>query len=77
VLGLAWNFGCTGGTARLQSAVTEAEKGRIQELDDMLVAVAASLASLASGIVYAGLGWTAISVVILPVAALSILALRR
>jgi len=74
VLGLAWNFGCTGGTARLQSAVTEAEKGRIQGLNDMLVAVAASLAS---GIVYTGLGWTAISVVILPVAALSILALRR
>ena len=66
-----------GGTAMLQSAVTEAEKGRIQGLNDMLVAVAASLASLASGIVYAGLGWTAISVVILPVAALSILALRR
>ena len=77
LLGLAWNFGYTGGTAMLQSAVTEAEKGRIQGVNDMLVAVAASLASLASGVVYAGLGWTAISVAILPVAVLAILALPR
>ena len=77
VLGVAWNFGYTGGTAMLQSALNEAEKGRIQGLNDMLVAIAASLASLSSGAIYAGLGWTALSVAVLPVAMLAILAVRR
>lgn len=76
VLGLAWNFGYTGGTALLQDAVTEAEKGRVQGINDMLVATAASLASLGSGAVYAGLGWAAIAVATLPVVALAMIIVR-
>jgi len=76
VLGLAWNFGFTGATAMLQEAVTPEERGRAQGVNDMTVAAASALASLASGAVYAGLGWMAISLAIVPVALLAIIALR-
>ena len=76
LLGLAWNFGFTGATAMLQEAANPAERGRAQGINDMMVAAASSLASLASGAVYAGLGWMAISLAIVPVALLGVLALR-
>lgn len=68
LLGVAWNFGYIGGSHLLQTALADTEKGRIQGVNDTLVALASALASLASGAVYAGIGWTAISAAILPVA---------
>ncbi|MEM8979531.1 MAG: MFS transporter [Pseudomonadota bacterium] len=49
LLGLGWNFGFIGATAMLTSSHTEAERGRIQGLNDAIVFTGVTFASLASG----------------------------
>lgn len=57
LLGVGWNFGFIGGTYLLQTAVTEKERPLIQGINDTLLAIASSIASLSSGALYAGFGW--------------------
>ena len=72
LLGVGWNFGFIGATTMLTSAHTDAERGRMQGLNDFLVFGGVTLASFSSG----GLmncsggsvqaGWTAVNMAMLP-----------
>lgn len=57
LLGVGWNFSFIGGTYLLQSSLTEDERPLIQGINDTLLAIASSLASLSAGVLYAGFGW--------------------
>ena len=81
LLGLGWNFGYIGATAMLANAHNKAEQGRVQGLNDMLVAASVTLASLASGSMLncsgnsTVEGWTTINLATLPFLAMAIAAL--
>lgn len=62
LLGVGWNFGFIGGTNLLQSAVSEQERPLIQGVNDTIIAIASSVASLSSGALYAGFGWPELAV---------------
>jgi MFS family permease len=62
LLGLGWNFGYIAGSSLLSQSLTGAERGRIQGLNDMLVAFAAAMGSLSSGPLFALGGFGAVAV---------------
>lgn len=62
LLGVGWNFGFIGGTHLLQSAVSDQERPLIQGVNDTIVAIASSGASLSAGALYAGFGWAELAV---------------
>ena len=61
LLGLGWNFSFVGGSTLLADQLSPAERAPIQGLNDMLVGLASALASLSSGVVYAGIGFPAMA----------------
>ncbi|WP_171207413.1 MULTISPECIES: MFS transporter [unclassified Ruegeria] len=77
LLGIGWNFGFIGATAMLAESHTEAERGRMQGLNDLLVFGGVTFASVASG----GLmncsggsaieGWTAVNLAMIPLLTLA------
>ena len=77
LLGFGWNFGFIGATTMLTSAHTQAERGRMQGLNDLIVFGGVTLASFSSG----GLmncsggsvqaGWSAVNLAMLPFLALA------
>ena len=88
LLGLGWNFGFIGATTMLTAAHGEAERGRMQGMNDLILFGGVTLASISSG----GLmncsggtvqeGWHAVNLAMLPFLALAggaliWLALRR
>ena len=70
LLGIGWNFGFVSGTHMLQASLNKQNQAQIQGVNDTLLAVASSLASLLSGILYSGFGWIGLAVVTVPVLAL-------
>lgn len=72
LLGLGWNFGFIGGTAMLTESYKPAERGKVQGVNDFLIAAAMVVASFSSGKILAGPGWTAIAWIVLPMALLSL-----
>ncbi|MEO0343518.1 MAG: MFS transporter [Pseudomonadota bacterium] len=72
LLGLGWNFAFIGATAMLSTAHSDAEKGRVQGMNDFFVFGMVTIASLASG----GLmncsggdpvmGWISVNVAMVP-----------
>lgn len=62
LLGVGWNFGFIGGTHLLQSAVSEQERPLIQGVNDTILAVASSVASLSAGALYTGFGWRELAI---------------
>lgn len=77
LLGIGWNFGFIGGTYMLQAAVPPEERPLVQGLNDTLIAAAASIAALLSGIFYIGLGWTGLAALAAPILIVGILILLR
>jgi predicted MFS family arabinose efflux permease len=75
LLGVGWNFGFIGGTYLLQSSLSEDERPLIQGINDTILAIASSLASLSSGMLYAGFGWNTLATVTLVAMALAIVLL--
>jgi MFS family permease len=63
LLGVGWNFCFIGGTSLLSDALTTDERGRAQGLNDALVAGAAGLGSLSSGLIFDAGGFLVVSVV--------------
>ncbi|MEM6566284.1 MAG: MFS transporter [Pseudomonadota bacterium] len=72
LLGLGWNFGFIGATAMLASEHTDAERGRMQGLNDFIVFAGVTLASLSSGGLMncsggsAEAGWAAVNLAMIP-----------
>ncbi len=77
LLGVGWNFSFIGATTMLANAHSEAERGRVQGLNDMLVFGFVTLASLASGGLMncagngADAGWTAVNLAMIPLLTLA------
>ncbi|WP_417451780.1 MFS transporter [Kordiimonas sp.] len=56
-LGVGWNFCFVGGTTLLTRVHTDAEKGRVQGLNEFLVFGTTAVASLSAGVILQQFGW--------------------
>ena len=74
-LGVGWNFGFVGGTYMLQTALRPEERPLIQGINDMILAICAALASLASGVIFAVHGWAILATVAVGLVGFGIVAL--
>ncbi|MBY6032326.1 MFS transporter [Marinobacter daepoensis] len=75
-LGVGWNFLFIGGSTLLSSLHTEAERGKVQGVNDLIIFVLVTIGSLMSGTLLHQLGWETLNVLMLaPIAvvALSVL----
>ena len=63
LLGLGWNFCYVGGSALLSDQLSPAERAKTQGANDLLIGLAAAAGSFGSGLVFAGMGYVAMSVV--------------
>lgn len=66
LLGLGWNFAFVGASTLVADGLRPAERTRVQGMNDLVVFIATSVASLAAGKVLAGLGWNALNLTIFP-----------
>jgi MFS family permease len=62
LLGLGWNFCYVGGSTLLSDQLTPAERAKTQGTSDFLIGLATAAASLASGLLFAGLGYKAMGI---------------
>lgn len=63
LLGLGWNFCFVGGSTLLADQLTPPERARTQGANDLLVGLASAGASLSSGLVFASLGYSLVTVI--------------
>ncbi len=77
LLGVGWNFGFVSATHLLQSAAQVQDRARIQGVNDTVLALSSTVASLMSGVAYAGLGWLGLAALSVPVLLLGAGALLR
>jgi MFS family permease len=63
LLGLGWNLCYVAGTALLADALTPAEKGAMQGVNDLMVGGAAALATFLGGLVMAASGYAAMGLI--------------
>ena len=75
LLGVGWNFGFIGSTALLTQAYRPEEAARVQGLNEQMVFGVMAIASIGSGFLLQFVGWQAINILTLPLAAAAILAL--
>jgi MFS family permease len=61
VLGLGWNLCFVGGSTLLADQLTPPERARTQGFNDLLVGLASAAGSLGSGLVFAAVGYNAMS----------------
>jgi MFS family permease len=66
-LGLGWNFMYVGATALLTTTHAASDRAKVQGLNEFLTFGSVSVASLASGAVQQGLGWSAANLLVMPV----------
>ena len=60
LLGLGWSFSFVAGSALLSDQLTATERSKTQGANDMLIGLASGLGSLASGVIYARIGYWAV-----------------
>jgi predicted MFS family arabinose efflux permease len=75
LLGVGWNFGFIASTAMLATAYRPEEAAKVQAANEQVVFGVMAVASVASGLLLQLIGWEAINLLAIPVAALAILAL--
>ncbi|MEO1701771.1 MAG: MFS transporter [Pseudomonadota bacterium] len=81
LLGVGWNFGFIGSTAMITDTYRASEKNKVQGVHDFALFSTVAFASLMSGATLnafgetAQSGWVAISLILIPVAAICLLAL--
>jgi MFS family permease len=63
LLGWGWNLGFVAGSAMLTGGVSAVERARVQGLADALIWSTAAIASLGSGFLLAGAGYTSLGVI--------------
>lgn len=73
VLGLGWNFGFIGGTTMLTDTYRPSERGKVQAANDLGISILMAIASTSSGLILADWGWAAVSIALLPPAAIALL----
>lgn len=72
LLGIGWNFMFVGGTTLLTQVHTEAEKAKVQGLNDFLVWGSVTVGVFASGALQTSLGWTYVNLGCLPLILLAL-----
>ncbi|MFC0012386.1 MFS transporter [Devosia nitrariae] len=75
LLGLGWNLGFIGSTALLTGAYRPQEAARVQAVNEQVVFGTMAVASIGSGLLLQLIGWEAINILAIPVAAFAILLL--
>jgi len=75
LLGLGWNFGYVGGTTMVTECYFPAEKNKVQAVNDFAVFTTVALASVVSGKLIEGIGWSAVNWAMFPLIALCLLGL--
>ncbi len=63
LVGFGWNFCYVGGSSLLADHLSPAERGRTQGFNDLLIGLASAGGSLASGIVFAAVGYATMGIV--------------
>src|SRR5699024_9647647 len=66
LLGIGWNFLFVGGSALLASVHSEAERGKVQGINDLIIFTLVAMGSLMSGALLHRLGWEALNLSMLP-----------
>ncbi len=66
LLGVGWNLMFVGGTTLLTTCHTEAEKAKVQGLNDFLIFGCVTASATLSGVLHATLGWQAMNLLALP-----------
>ena len=56
-LGIGWNFGFIGGTHMLQAALAPHQRPLVQGINDTILAISSSAASLLSGMLFVTISW--------------------
>ena len=62
-LGVGWNFSYVGGSALLSDQLSPDERAKTQGASDLLIGLATAAASLGTGLLFAGAGYTGIGIV--------------
>lgn len=76
LLGVGWNLLFVGGSALLASLHTEAERGKVQGINDLIIFSLVAVASLTAGALFHRFGWEALNLVmLLPILLTSLAAL--
>ncbi|HEX6013094.1 MAG TPA: MFS transporter [Geminicoccaceae bacterium] len=66
LLGVGWNFMFIGATALLTSCYTEAEKAKVQGLNDFLIFTTVAVSASSAGALHHLLGWQAMNLLAVP-----------
>jgi len=66
LLGVGWNFLFVGGTTLLPRGYTDAERFRVQGLNDIFVFGSQATAALSAGVILSWLGWSFLVMIALP-----------
>ncbi len=69
LLGVGWNLGFIGATAMVTDCYTQAERAKVQALNDFLVFGTVAIASFSSGHLLSTAGWDVINLSMLPIIA--------
>ncbi|KFC71071.1 Major facilitator superfamily MFS_1 [Devosia sp. LC5] len=72
LLGLGWNFGFIGSTTMLATAYRPEEAARVQAVNEQIVFGVTAIASIGSGLLLQLVGWQAINILAIPLAAVTI-----
>ncbi|MBL4645834.1 MAG: MFS transporter, partial [Rhizobiales bacterium] len=75
LLGVGWNFGFIGATAMVTETYRPEERNRVQSFNDFVVFGFVAVASISSGGVLNAFGWSAVTMVVFPVVALTLIVL--
>ena len=67
LLGIGWNFLFIGGSALLTQLHTEAERGKVQGVNDLVIFSLVAVASLMAGGLLHGIGWEWLNLAMLPI----------
>ncbi|QOR37807.1 MFS transporter [Billgrantia diversa] len=74
LLGVGWNFLFVGGSAMLSTVHSEAERGKVQGVNDLIIFTLVAIGSLMAGQLLHRLGWEALNLAMLPLILLVALA---
>jgi MFS family permease len=74
LLGVGWNFLFVGGSALVARSHTEAERGKVQGVNDLIIFSFVALGSLMSGTLLHWLGWNLLNLMMLPLVLIVLLA---